>query len=128
MINALVIEDRPSTRKVIRRAILNMFDGRARVVEAESATEAVSALRADSFDVVISDFDLGATSGLDVLDFLRSDQPHMVDRFVFFTSTNGVRDVHHKVISKDDAVRFAELLAVEMPDLPRLKSGGASSW
>ena len=127
MISALIIEDWPSTRRVIRRAIMTMFEGRVRVVEADSATEAVSALRVDSFDVVISDFNLGATSGLDVLDFLRAEQPHMVDKFVFFTSTSGIGEVHHKVISKDDAARFPELLAVAMPSLATARAGGASS-
>ncbi len=126
MITALVIDDYPGTRTAVRRAISGMFDGDggAIVTEASCATEAISLLRTLRFDVIVSDYHLGTSSGDEILRFLQSDAPDSIDRFVFFTGAGEVASaIHPKVIDKQHAAEFSQrlsalLVGVQIPRPP----------
>lgn len=70
--SVLLVEDDPSTRDSL--ALLLKKDG-ARVEEAKDCAEAGEKLKTNSFDLVLTDLELGDMSGLSVCDMARQVQP-----------------------------------------------------
>lgn len=69
----LLVDDDPATRLIVRRALAR--EGEARVDEAASGEEAIERLGREAFDCIVSDFRMGAVSGIDVLAFAKRKQP-----------------------------------------------------
>lgn len=69
----LLVDDDPATRLIVRRALAR--DGKAQVDEAASGEEAIERLERDAFDCIVSDYRMGATTGIDVLAFAKGKQP-----------------------------------------------------
>ncbi len=76
----LVIDDEPTIGKVLER-ILAEYAVKA-VVDAH---QALAALEADAFDVIVCDLALPKMSGMEFYGVLRRDRPHMASRVVFLT-------------------------------------------
>ena len=70
----LLVDDDESTRYIVRR-VLARYDG-THVREAASGEEAIRLLREQPFDVILSDYNMGAASGVDVLCLAKDLQPH----------------------------------------------------
>lgn len=86
MIHVLYIED----DEVLARSTLRFFRRYfpdAVVSRVDSSAAAVACLQSVQFDVVLSDFDLGAGgSGGSVLAWIEQNQPHLLTRFLFLSS------------------------------------------
>ena len=73
-INLLVVEDDPQQRKLIQD-ILHSEDYQVSV--ASSVEEAIVTVKKHRFDGIFSDWKLGELSGLDLLKYVRSNQPEL---------------------------------------------------
>ena len=71
-INILLVEDDPHQQKLIEGILINSDH---RVTSCSSVEEAILALKSRSFDVVFSDWKLAQLSGLDLLNYVRRNQP-----------------------------------------------------
>jgi CheY-like chemotaxis protein len=78
----LLVDDEASVRRVLR-TMLEL--GGMRVVEAGSASIALSIIAADSVDAVVSDVLMPDTNGLAFYDQLVARAPHLRQRVVFLT-------------------------------------------
>lgn len=70
----LLVDDDQATRFICRRVLARLQAGIS-IDEAEDATRALECLRSASYDAVLSDYRLGAGSGIDVLAAAREVQP-----------------------------------------------------
>lgn len=88
MIHVLYIEDDEGLARSSLRFFRRYFPDAA-VSRVDSSAAAVACLQSVQFDVVLSDFDLGAGgSGGSVLAWIEQNQPHLLPRFIFL-SGNG---------------------------------------
>lgn len=69
----LLVDDDPATRMIVRRALTR--EGGANVEEAASGEEAIERLQRERYDCIVTDYRMGAKSGLDVLAFAKGEQP-----------------------------------------------------
>jgi serine/threonine protein kinase/DNA-binding response OmpR family regulator len=65
----LVVDDSPSARRHVTEVLAGL--GLRQVVEAEDGAAAVDLLRRETFDLVVSDFNMPRLDGLGLLDFIR---------------------------------------------------------
>lgn len=87
----LIVEDSPSMRKVLRLMLQGL--GYGDVGEAQDGAEALERMREESFDLLISDWNMPNMSGLELLESVRA-QPDMADVAVIMsTSRNDKQDV-----------------------------------
>jgi two-component system chemotaxis response regulator CheY len=71
-IRILVVDDFSSIRKILRKLLASL--GFVHVAEARDASEAVYRLQHDSFDLIISDWNMPTMTGKQLLDFVRSQE------------------------------------------------------
>lgn len=71
----LLVDDDESTRFLCRRFFRKAVGERIEVEEAASGEEAIEALARGRFDCVLSDYRMGAASGIDVLAHALRSQP-----------------------------------------------------
>jgi CheY-like chemotaxis protein len=117
LVSVLCVEGRPEIGRCVRGMIVRALEPIETIVTvATTARDAIAIMRAIQFDLVISAYHEGDADGRRVLDYLRSEHPKDVDRFVFFTGAEEARDVHPKVIDK--GVRVEEF-ASELRRLTR---------
>lgn len=77
----LVIDDIPQMRRILRRML-----GGHEVVECKDGSEALNVLLGDdSFDVILSDMDMGVMDGESFFEALTEHKPELSDRVVFVT-------------------------------------------
>lgn len=107
----LLIEDDPAMQRATTRMIKRIFPS-AQVLVADNYASAVGDLQAHRVAMVVSDVNiLGAESGVDVFRWVQEHQPHLVDRYVFFTGGNPqVAQVHYRYLEKPASI--ADLRAV----------------
>ncbi len=104
--SVLHLEDDQAVAGFVARAVGEVFPGACgdvfmRVSDAVATLSAVP----NHYDLIISDFNvLGPETGGDFLAWVKLHQPHMVERFVFFTGNSDVRLLHPKVIDKGISV------------------------
>ena len=74
MINLLIVEDDEQQRNIIETIV----DGdNYQVVSSASVEEAILILKSQPIDVIFSDWKLGNLSGIDLLNFVRKNYPHI---------------------------------------------------
>jgi CheY-like chemotaxis protein len=112
-LEALVIDSDPATRGLMRRVLDDILGG-CHVVAVDNATTAISLIESHRFDLIVSDYHLGATTGGDVLMYLRKSCTEITRRFVFFSGADEPIEMHDLVIDK--GIRVSQLEA----DLRRL--------
>jgi DNA-binding NarL/FixJ family response regulator len=79
----LIAEDDP----MLQRAYQRMLGQHNLVQIVSSADEAITLLKTVKFDAIISDYDLGATTGAQILGWITLHQPENVGKFIFVTGT-----------------------------------------
>lgn len=100
-LRVLSVEDRPEVQRCVEDMVAQAFAPRTvTVTRTSSATDAVRLIEVSTFDLVISDYELGTTHGGQILDYLRAHRPDDVDRFVFFSGSEEAWSSHAKVIDK----------------------------
>ena len=122
-LEALVIDSDPATRGLLRYVLDDLLGG-CHVVAVDSATLAISLLESCSFDLVLSDYHLGASNGGDVLAYLREHAPETTRRFVFFSGADEPTTMHDLVIDK--GIRVSQLEADLRRLVPELWLGRSS--
>lgn len=70
----LLVDDEATGRRLLRRWVERGFDGK--VVEAENGLEALEALAAEEFDLVVLDLMMPVLDGTETLSLIRSDPNH----------------------------------------------------
>lgn len=74
MINLLIVEDDEQQRNIIETIVDN---GNFQVTSSASVEEAIVILKSQPIDVIFSDWKLGNLSGIDLLNFVRKNYPHI---------------------------------------------------
>ena len=82
---ALVVEDDPTTRRLLQQLLLNYG---CDVDEANDGEEAIEKLTGEKYGVVLLDIVLPKMSGTDVMDFLRAHDPETLERVIVVTGLN----------------------------------------
>lgn len=103
----LLIEDDPRLLAAVGRYLSRTFPF-SRVVLADTSSRAIAVLTHDLVDLVVSDYDLGPAGGcgVDVLTWVRVNQPDLCDRFVFLTgSEDQARRDHDRVLAKGGPIK-----------------------
>ena len=95
--SVLVVDDSATMRTILRGMLARL--GFRSIEEADSGEAALSMLRSRSFSLVISDWNMGAMSGLDLLREFRRLRTPGVSRFLFATSE---RSWGHQTSAKID--------------------------
>lgn len=73
-ISVLLVEDDDTQRSIIKDILSS--EG-MQVLDAESVESAILLLKTEQFDVVFSDWKLGSLSGIDLLNYVRKNQPEL---------------------------------------------------
>ncbi|HLG44338.1 MAG TPA: chemotaxis response regulator CheY [Nitrospirales bacterium] len=68
----LVVDDMSTMRRIVRNILKQL--GVGNVVEAENGSDALSKLRADKFDFVVSDWNMPVMAGIELLRKIRADE------------------------------------------------------
>ncbi|MGB1296937.1 MAG: sigma-54-dependent transcriptional regulator [Psychrobium sp.] len=74
MINLLIVEDDEQQRNIIETIV---DDDNFQVTSSASVEEAILILKSQPIDVIFSDWKLGNLSGIDLLNFVRKNHPHI---------------------------------------------------
>lgn len=112
--SVLVVDD-SSTMRAILLDMLGRLGFRS-IEEAESGEEALAKLRSRSFSLIISDWNMGEMSGLDLLRQFRRLRTASASRFIFVTSE---RSYGHQTSAKVDG---ADAFIIKPFDLAALKA------
>ena len=71
-IKVLVVDDMATMRRIVRNILKQL--GFANVEEAENGQEALQKLRADTYGLVVSDWNMPVMTGIDMLRTIRADE------------------------------------------------------
>jgi two-component system chemotaxis response regulator CheY len=82
-LNVVVVDDQLSIRSLVRTGLNNI--GISQVREFGSAAEALASLKAQTANIVISDFNMPEIDGLAFLRSLRADQTFKATAFILLT-------------------------------------------
>ena len=88
-LKVLVVDDSPMARRYVQRVLANM--GIRRMVEAEDGQAAMHLLKAESFDLMVTDFNMPQMDGEALVRYVRteSDHPNMPILMVTSETDNG---------------------------------------
>lgn len=89
----LVVDDSKAMRMIIRRTLKDAGFGAHALTEAGNGVEALAALAADQFDLVLSDWNMPEMSGIELLNALRADKKTIRFGFVTSESTPAMREL-----------------------------------
>lgn len=100
-LEVLVVEDEETLQKLYPKAIRRMFPP-AKVFVVDNYDAAIGYLKTHDIKLVISDVDIvGDRSGIDVFEWVKANQPHLVDKYVFVTGGNPhVANIHYRYTEK----------------------------
>lgn len=79
----LAVDDSPTLREVL---VTTLRDGGHHVTVAANGAEAAETLKADSFDLIISDLNMVVMGGFELLSEVRESPRHMATPFIFLTT------------------------------------------
>lgn len=80
----LIVDDFSTMRRIIRNILKQI--GYSDIHDAEDGTQAITKLKADRFDFVISDWNMPNMSGLDLLKAIRTDADLKDTKFLMVTA------------------------------------------
>jgi CheY-like chemotaxis protein len=100
-LEVLVIEDDKQLQKAYPRMLRKMYPT-AEVFVVDNYVAAVGYLESHPIKLVISDVDIvGQKTGIDVFAWVKANQPHLVDKYVFVTGGNPqVEQLHYRYAEK----------------------------
>jgi len=99
-VKILYVEDDAQLQKAIGRFLRNFFKT-TDITIVDNANDAMFLLSTHAYALVVSDYDLAeGTNGGQVLEWLRANDPAMLDRFVFLSANDAVKELHPNVLSK----------------------------
>lgn len=113
----LIVDDLGSMRKVLKKLLESI--GFSDVSEARDASEALSKLKLERFDLVISDWNMPTMTGLDLLALIRNDPRNREVPFIMLTAvadkesvenamSGGVSEYLTKPFTQDDLEKKLE--------------------
>jgi DNA-binding response OmpR family regulator len=113
----LLLEDEKHLQKATSQLIRRTFEEPDITIDiVDDAPKAIAMLQQHSYDFMLSDFSVLRGTGGDVLVWIHEHQPHMVERFVFFSGCSTLDLLHHKVIQKGVGVdEFVDSLRRHVP-------------
>ena len=91
----LIVDDDPA----MLRALSLLLQQHADIVAVPSVQQALDLLQNNTFDVVITDYEIGDGNGLDVLDYVNSHQPHVPVIIItaYGTKDRAIQTINHQV-------------------------------
>lgn len=114
----LCVDSRVEIQRCISDLVVRALDpATVAIAIVSTAEDAIALLRSIRFDLVLSAYQVGSADGRKILEYLRTERPVDVDRFVFFSGAEEAGLLHPKTIEK--GVRFEEFAA----ELRRLTAG-----
>jgi two-component system, chemotaxis family, chemotaxis protein CheY len=97
MRRVLVVEDSASARAFVRASLedeaFSSTVGGCEVVEASSGFEAMRLLPRVSYDLIITDINMGDINGLELIHFIRKSEHHRTTPLVIISTQNTERDI-----------------------------------
>ena len=90
VLNILVVDDAAFIRDLVKKAVRDTYPG-CQLHEATDGGKAISIMKANKVDLVLCDWEMPEVSGLEVLEWMRSDERYKPVPFMMITS-RGERD------------------------------------
>ncbi|MAK91479.1 MAG: two-component system response regulator [Oleibacter sp.] len=90
VLNILVVDDAAFIRDLVKKAVRDTYPG-CQLQEATDGGKAISIMKANKVDLVLCDWEMPEVSGLEVLEWMRSDERYKPVPFMMITS-RGERD------------------------------------
>lgn len=87
----LIVDDFATMRKIVKTLFVRL--GFHKITEAEDGAEALAKLKADSFDFIVSDWNMPKMMGLDLLKAVRADQSLKDIPFLMITAESQKENV-----------------------------------
>ena len=104
--SVLIVDDDETMRFICRRFLSRLTDAGDLVIEeAASGEDAIEMLRDRPFDCVLSDYRMGAASGIDVLAFAKKERPKAVR--ILFTGF-AAPAIHQEALHRASVHEFLE--------------------
>lgn len=129
-IEVLVVEDEPALQRQYPRIVKNLFKGYpVAVFVVDNFDAAVGYLKTHPIKLVISDVDiLGEESGIDLFEWVKQHQPHLVDKFVFVTGGNPhVEQMHYRYVEKPATAAQIREAALSVKRIPKVTAAPISA-
>jgi len=113
-VKILVVDDEPNVSSGIRDFLLDSDLGATHVETALNGFEAIDYLRMDTFDLVLTDIQMGRMSGIELMETIRMEQPELPfvvisahEKFDFAAKSLrlGAHDYLVKPVERDDLLR-----------------------
>jgi two-component system chemotaxis response regulator CheY len=99
MLRVLIVEDSASTRALVRTILEDaafaeaLGDGGCEVVEAAGGFDAMRLLPRSSYDLIITDVNMGDINGLELVQFIRKTERHRETPLIIISTQGTERDV-----------------------------------
>ncbi|RED63764.1 response regulator transcription factor [Cohnella lupini] len=126
MYKILVVDDEPRVSTGIRNFLLDSDLNISNVETALNGFEAIDYLRMDSFDLVLTDIQMSRMSGLELMETIYMEQPHLPvivisahEKFDFAKKSLrlGARDYLVKPVEQDDLMRVVRKVLCEKEEI-----------
>ena len=101
MLSVLVVEDHQAVREALVAAFLGWGHP---VASAATLQEALALVDARSFNLVVTDVDLGGANGLDLVRSMRTSQPEVL--FIVMSGRFGLKDILGSGIEAGDTLKY----------------------
>ena len=123
----LVADDMQMTRRVLKSALVRA--GLNDITEVENGEELLLKMKADTFDLIICDWDMPKLSGIDALRAIRGDEAYKDMPFVMVTAMTdkeyvktaieaGINDYITKPIKPELFIKKVKSLLIQLQLLP----------
>jgi len=89
----LVVDDSSTMRRIITNVILQLGYKKDDIVEAENGQQAWETLNTDTFDVVLTDWNMPIMSGLDLVKLIRNEEKYSGLPIIMITTEGGKAEV-----------------------------------
>ena len=95
----LLLEDDALMQRTTTRMLRRAFET-VDVTTVDSVPKAIAMLQHFAYDLIVADFQVLHGTGGDVLSWVRTEKPQLLDRFVFFSGSIEAQKLHDKFIEK----------------------------